>query len=94
MDGRADNEFGVGNGISVILFASIVARFPTSIGQMVTNVGNGSLAWWALILLLLGALAIIICIVIVNDAERRIPVQYSKRVVGRSSTAARARTCR
>ena len=81
--GEQITEFGVGNGISVILFASIVARFPTSIGQMVTNVGNGSLAWWALILLLLGALAIIICIVIVNDAERRIPVQYSKRVVGR-----------
>ena len=81
--GEQITEFGVGNGISVILFASIVARFPTSIGQMVTNVGNGSLAWWALILLLLGALVIIICIVIVNDAERRIPVQYSKRVVGR-----------
>ena len=81
--GEQITEFGVGNGISIILFASIVARFPTSIGQMVTNVGNGSLAWWALILLLLGALAIIICIVIVNDAERRIPVQYSKRVVGR-----------
>ena len=50
---------------------------------MITNVMNGSLAWWALVLILIGALAIIILIVIVNDAERRIPVQYSKRVVGR-----------
>ncbi len=81
--GEQITEFGVGNGISVILFASIVARFPTSVGQMFTNVGNGSLAWWALILLLLGALVIIVLIVLVNDAERRIPVQYSKRVVGR-----------
>ena len=81
--GEQITEFGVGNGISVILFASIVARFPTSIGTMFTNVGNGSLAWWALILLLIGALVIIVCIVVVNDAERRIPVQYSKRVVGR-----------
>ncbi len=81
--GEQITEFGIGNGISIILFASIVARFPSSIWTMVTNVGNGSLAWWALILLLIGALAIIVLIVIVNDAERRIPVQYSKRVVGR-----------
>ena len=81
--GEQITEFGVGNGISIILFASIVARFPSSIGTMFTNVVNGSLAWWALVLLLLGALAIIVLIVIVNDAERRIPVQYSKRVVGR-----------
>ena len=81
--GEQITEFGIGNGISIILFASIVARFPSSLWTMVTNVGNGSLAWWALLLLLIGALAIIVLIVIVNDAERRIPVQYSKRVVGR-----------
>ena len=81
--GEQITEFGVGNGISIVLFASIVARFPSSVGTMITNVVNGSLAWWALLLLLIGALAIIVCIVIVNDAERRIPVQYSKRVVGR-----------
>ena len=81
--GEQVTEFGVGNGISIILFASIIARFPSSIGTMITNVSNGSLAWWALALVILGALAIIVLIVIVNDAERRIPVQYSKRVVGR-----------
>ena len=81
--GEQVTEFGVGNGISIILFASIIARFPTSISTMITNVSSGSLAWWALALIILGALAIIVLIVIVNDAERRIPVQYSKRVVGR-----------
>ena len=81
--GEQITEFGIGNGISIILFASIVARFPSSLWTMFTNVVNGSLAWWALLLLLIGALAIIVLIVIVNDAERRIPVQYSKRVVGR-----------
>ena len=81
--GEQVTEFGVGNGISIILFASIIARFPSSIGTMITNVSNGSLAWWALALVIIGALAIIVLIVIVNDAERRIPVQYSKRVVGR-----------
>ena len=81
--GEQITEFGVGNGISVILFASIVARFPSSVGTMVSNVTSGDLAWWALLLVLIGALIIIVLIVIVNDAERRLPVQYSKRVVGR-----------
>lgn len=81
--GEQITEFGIGNGISIILFSSIVSRFPTSIGRMVSNVIAGTLAWWVVILLLAGALAIIVLIVIVNDAERRIPVQYSKRVVGR-----------
>ncbi|MGI6013747.1 MAG: preprotein translocase subunit SecY [Oscillospiraceae bacterium] len=81
--GEQITEFGIGNGISIILFASIVSRFPTSIGTMVSNMMAGELKWYALALMLLGALAIIILIVIVTDAERRIPVQYSKRVVGR-----------
>jgi preprotein translocase subunit SecY len=81
--GEQITEFGIGNGISIILFASIVSRFPNSIITMVSNLSAGSLSWYALVLMLLGALAIIVLIVIVNSAERRIPVQYSKRVVGR-----------
>ena len=81
--GEQITEFGIGNGISIILFASIVSRIPNSVVTTVRNVGAGELQWWAALLMLLGALAIIVLIVIVNDAERRIPVQYSKRVVGR-----------
>ena len=83
--GEQITEFGIGNGISVILFVSIVSRFPTSIGQMVTKImaPGGLSTWWIYVLVLLGALAIIVLIVIVNNSERRIPVQYSKRVVGR-----------
>ena len=81
--GEQITEFGIGNGISIILFASIVSRFPTSVISTIANVANGTVAWWIAVLLLLGALAIIVLIVFVNDAERRIPVQYSKRVVGR-----------
>ena len=77
------NEFGIGNGISIILFASIVSRFPPSLYQMITNTANGTVAWWINVLLLLGALAMIVLIVLINDSERRIPVQYAKRVVGR-----------
>ncbi len=81
--GEQITEFGIGNGISMILFASIVSRFPTMIYQSFTNMLNGNLHWWVFLFMLLGALAIIVLIVFVNDAERRIPVQYAKRVVGR-----------
>ena len=81
--GEQITEFGIGNGISMILFASIIARLPVSIVQSIRNIIIGSLQWWVLVLMILGALAIIVLIVFVNDAERRIPVQYAKRVVGR-----------
>ena len=81
--GEQITEFGIGNGISMILFASIVSRFPTQIITSVTNIGNSTLSWWAYLLTLIGALILIVLIVIVSNAERRIPVQYSKRVVGR-----------
>ena len=81
--GEQITEFGIGNGISIILFSSIVSRLPRSIIQTISNVINGSLKWWAAVLVFLGALLLIILIVFVNDAERRLPVQYAKRVVGR-----------
>ncbi|MEG1632928.1 MAG: preprotein translocase subunit SecY [Oscillospiraceae bacterium] len=81
--GEQVTEFGIGNGISIILFASIVSRFPTGIYGMINNIVTGSTTWYAVLLMLIGALALVVLIVIVNDAERRIPVQYSKRVVGR-----------
>ena len=81
--GEQITEHGIGNGISMILFASIIARLPVSIIQSIRNIIIGSLQWWVMLLMILGALAIIVLIVFVNDAERRIPVQYAKRVVGR-----------
>ena len=54
--GEQITEFGIGNGISIILFASIISRFPTNIITAVTNIINGSLAWWAYLLMLIGAL--------------------------------------
>ena len=81
--GEQITEFGIGNGISMILFAGIVSRFPSTIITSIRNIIGGSLQWWVLLLMLLGALALIVLIVLVNDAERRLPVQYAKRVVGR-----------
>jgi len=81
--GEQITEFGIGNGISIILFVSIVSRFPSAIINMVRNTIADPSKWWIYLIMLAGALAIIVLIVFVTDAERRIPVQYSKRVVGR-----------
>ena len=110
--GEQVTEFGVGNGISIILFAGILARIPSMVSGMkdgiqrwsainagtltaetLTSAGytetqaqaylNGALAPWSIALLVIGMLALIAFIVFINDAERRIPVQYAKRQVGR-----------
>ncbi len=111
--GEQITEFGVGNGISVILFAGIVSRGP----RMVQDIMNGVSIWsgvrsgattvdalmttynyteeqaqaylsqalapWMIILIVLGMLALVVFIVFIDNSERRLPVQYAKRVVGR-----------
>ncbi len=81
--GEQITEFGIGNGISMILFASIISGLPTSFGNTIMGVANGTMPWYVAAIMVIGALAIVVLIVIVTNAERRIPVQYSKRVVGR-----------
>ncbi len=81
--GEQITEFGIGNGISIILFASIISRVPSAAVTMVTDLANGQLSLIAFLGILIGVLAVIVLIVYVSNAERRIPVQYSKRVVGR-----------
>ena len=79
--GEQITEHGIGNGISMILFANIVSRLPSMAGSVVGMV-NPTM-WWQAIVVVVGVAALIILIIFVNDAERRIPVQYAKRVVGR-----------
>ena len=81
--GEQCNEFGVGNGISMILFAGIISRVPTMVSSMYSGLVAGTMPWWLILLAVVGILALIVLIVFVNDAERRIPVQYAKRQVGR-----------
>ena len=111
--GEQVNEFGVGNGISMILFAGIISRVPSAVSSMITGVRiwsgvrsgtltvdyvesafnytteqaeaylNQALAPWVIPLILIGVLALVVLIVFVSDAERRIPVQYAKRQVAR-----------
>ena len=72
---------GIGNGISMIIFAGIVASVPTMIGTAWK--GFVPDRWWMLIVLAVYSLLSIMFVVLVNQGERRIPVQYAKRVVGR-----------
>lgn len=81
--GEQINEFGIGNGISIILFANIISRIPYQISTMITNLIGGALKWYAALGLLAGVLLLIVFIVFITNSERRIPVQYAKRVVGR-----------
>ena len=82
--GEQITEFGIGNGISMILFANIISRIPSGISTIITNVVADPIHnWWKYLLILLGMLALIVLIVFIDNSERRIPVQYAKRVVGR-----------
>ncbi|MCL2843170.1 MAG: preprotein translocase subunit SecY [Oscillospiraceae bacterium] len=81
--GEQITEFGIGNGISIILFAGIVSRFPIAVSNMIMGTWDGSLPWWLIVLVLVGALALMVLIVVIQNSERKIPVQYAKRVVGR-----------
>ena len=74
--GEQINEYGIGNGISMILFANIISSLPAGLNTML------GMGWWA-ILVAVVMIALVLFIIFVNDAERRIPVQYAKRVVGR-----------
>ena len=81
--GEQCNEFGVGNGISMILFAGIISRVPSMVGNLYSGLVSGAIPWWTILLIVVGILGLVVLIVFVNDAERRIPVQYAKRQVGR-----------
>ena len=75
--GEQITEFGIGNGISMILFANIIAGLPSMVGTMVY------LQWWVDLIVVVALALMVVLVVFINDAERRIPVQYAKRVVGR-----------
>ena len=86
--GEQINEYGIGNGISLLIFAGIISRLPngvtTLIGYQQAKVfGEGVIGYIVMALIVLVLVAMIALVVFVQEAERRIPVQYAKRVVGR-----------
>ena len=79
--GEQINEYGIGNGISMILFANIISSIPATVNTLFSLFTAKT--WWQPIVIIIGMAALVLFIIFINDAERRIPVQYAKRVVGR-----------
>ena len=79
--GEQITAHGIGNGISMILFANIISSIPSGVNTLYNMFFTSY--WWQALIAIVGVAALIVFIVFVNDAERRIPVQYAKRVVGR-----------
>jgi preprotein translocase subunit SecY len=81
--GEQITERGIGNGISLIIFAGIVARFPVAVANTFRLMGTGEVTAFFMVLILALMIAVIGVIVFVERGQRRIPVQYAKRIVGR-----------
>lgn len=81
--GEQITERGIGNGISLIIFAGIVVGLPSAIIRTIQDVQIGSMSILTMLLFVVFAVAVVAAIVLMERAQRRIPVQYAKRVVGR-----------
>ena len=81
--GEKIDEKGVGNGISLLIFAGIVSRVPTAVRSTIAGGIAGTYSWLSIILFCIFAILVTAGIVLVQEGTRKIPVQYAKRVVGR-----------
>lgn len=81
--GEQITEKGVGNGISLIIFAGIVSRLPSAAQALYAYAKGGAIGLVGVVLLLVLVVVAVGLVVMMNEAERRIPVQYAKRMVGR-----------
>jgi preprotein translocase subunit SecY len=74
---------GIGNGISLIIFAGIVSRFPAGVGVIINYLKAGTINIFNVVLFAVIAVAMIVFVVAITEAHRKVPIQYAKRVVGR-----------
>ncbi len=79
--GEQIDKGGIGNGISMILMAGIISRIPSQVGALVNKFATGQ--WYLALALIVGVVLLVVVIVFITNSERRIPVQYAKRMVGR-----------
>jgi len=81
--GEQITERGIGNGISLIIFAGIVAGFPSAVGNTFGLVRSGEIAYYLLGVILILIVAVVAAIIVMERGQRKIPVQYAQRMVGR-----------
>jgi len=81
--GERITENGIGNGVSLLIFVGIIASFPGQIYEGITSIAINPMNAWFIPLVIVCILLLVVAIVFVDEGQRRIPVQYAKRVVGR-----------
>jgi preprotein translocase subunit SecY len=81
--GEQISEKGIGNGISLIIFAGIVVRLPSAVAASFTLIGTGELPLFLFLVIIAVMVAVTAAVVVMQEGQRKIPVQYAKRVVGR-----------
>ena len=81
--GETITEKGLGNGTSLIIFMGIIASFPKTIARWNEQVHYGLVGYIPIIIMAILIILIVMCVVLISEGERKIPVQYAKRVVGR-----------
>lgn len=81
--GELINDKGIGNGISLLIFGGIVARIPSGIRTIATGYEGGAMSLVTIIIFIIAAVLVTAGVVLIQEGQRRIPVQYAKRVVGR-----------
>jgi preprotein translocase subunit SecY len=81
--GEIISEYGAGNGVSLIIFIGIIARIPSSVFQSGRLISVGQMNPFALILFLLIGVGVFVAVIYMQEAQRKVPIQYARRVVGR-----------
>lgn len=81
--GELITDKGIGNGISLIIMIGIVSRYPRDFGTMIFQVQNGAVNIIEILIFLIFAFFIVVGVIAIQQGERKVPVQYAKRVVGR-----------
>ena len=81
--GEQINEFGVGNGMSLLIFAGIAMRLPSQVKGVIDQAKEGALSWVSVLVIVICTVAVIALIIYIQGGKRKIPVKYAKRVVGR-----------
>ena len=81
--GELITDKGIGNGISLIIMIGIVSQYPSDLGTMIYQVQNGAVNILEILLFLIFAFIIVVGVIAIQQGERKVPVQYAKRVVGR-----------
>ena len=81
--GEQISERGIGNGISLIIFSGIIVRLPSAIIQTVSQVLRGEIKIYTILILVVFMIGVVALVVVLQQAQRRIPIQHAKRVVGR-----------